>query len=36
VQELNGVGMAQLMRRHASPDAGLEREVVQLDPSRAG
>ena len=36
VQQLNGVRMAELMRRHAPTDSCLEREVVKLDPRRAG
>ena len=36
VQELDGVRVAQLVGREPAPDSGLEREVAQLDPCRAG
>jgi len=36
VQQLDGVRMAQLVRRHPSPDACHTREAVKLDPRRAG
>jgi len=35
VQELDGVGVAQLMGREPAPHTCLEREVAQLDPRRA-
>ena len=36
VQQLNGVRVAELMRREPPPDSRPERDAVQLDPRRAG
>ena len=36
VQQLNGVRVAQLVRREPPPDPGLERYVMKLNPCRAG
>lgn len=36
VQQLNGVGVAQLVRRYPPMDPCLEREVVKLGAGRAG
>ena len=36
VQQLDGVRVAQLVRREPPTDPGFEREVVKLDPRRAG
>jgi hypothetical protein len=36
VQQLDSVCMAQLVRGHPPADSCLEREVVKLNPRRAG
>ena len=36
VQQLDGVRVAKLVRRHPPAHSCFEREVVQLDPHRAG
>jgi hypothetical protein len=36
VRQLDGMRVAQLMRREAAPDSGIEREVAKLDPCSAG
>jgi hypothetical protein len=35
-QQLDGVGMAELMRREATPDPSLDREVAQLCADSGG
>jgi hypothetical protein len=36
VQELDGMGVAQLVGREPAPDSCLKRDVAQLDPCSAG
>ena len=36
MRQLDGIRVAQLMRRDAAPDSGGDREVAKLDPCSAG